>query len=146
MAGFVPSDTASFPGAAKLESLGPNPPAKPLLNFDPKTLPLARPPNPDDAPVPNPKPDDGFAAKDPNPLGAGAVVVDVADPELANDPKPDVPESPPPNTLGFEAPRLPKPDVLEDARDAKPELAKAEFDVWGGFASVILGEGRDFLS
>lgn len=76
-------------------------------------------------------------ARPPNPPAEGVVVDgDFAD---ANPPKPDdvcVPEL---NMLGFVA-RLPNGELAEAARDAKPELAKADVDVLGLSVEVVVGD------
>ena len=61
-AGLALSMLGAVLGAAKLESLGPAPPANPFPNAEPKTLPVANDPKPD-VPVapPNPKPDAGLS-------------------------------------------------------------------------------------
>jgi hypothetical protein len=132
LAGFAPDTSFSFPGAAKLDSFGPAPPANPLPSFDPNTLPLERPPNPEVAPLPNPKPVAGLSPdKAPNPLTV-VVEVGLGGFAAANAPKPDVVDCElPPNMLGLDAPRLPNGDVLAFAKDAKPELANADVAVCG---------------
>jgi hypothetical protein len=133
------SKTASFIGAAKLESLGPDPPAKPLPRVDPNTLPLFNPPNPEVvAPLPNAKPEPGLSPVAPPKLVDGTVEVVVGDFAPPRAPKPDVVVLGfPPNTLGFDAPSVPNGEELVDAKDAKPELAKAEDDVCGLSLSVL---------
>jgi len=123
---------SSLLGAAKLESFGPEPPAKPFPRAEPNTLPLPSPPKPDEAEPPKPNPEDGWVPdKPPKPV---VVVVDVEleDFVLANPPKPDVEDwVAPPKTLGLDALIVPNGDVVEEAREPNPELAKAEADVWG---------------
>lgn len=131
LAGLV-STMLSLVGAAKLDSLGPEPPAKPFPRAVPKTLPEANPPNPEvGAPVPNAKPDAGlFPVAIPKPpVGTVLVVLDFP---AAKAPNPEVVVLElPPKTLGFDAARVPNGEELDPANDAKPEFAKAEEDVCG---------------
>lgn len=139
-AGFAGAGTFSFPGAAKLESFGPAPPANPFPSLEPKTLPLASPPNPDVVPLPKPNPDVDLSleASPPNPLVAG--VVEVEGFAVANAPKPEVADCVVPlKMLGFVAPRLPNGEFAEAARDAKPELANAEAEVFGLSWDMLVG-------
>ena len=77
-------------GAAKLESFGPEPTAKPLPSADPNTLPLPSAPNPEVDVLPNPNPEAGLSPdRPPKPL---VVIVDVELGDFAppSAPKPDV--------------------------------------------------------
>jgi hypothetical protein len=129
-AGFSAPMMAGVPEAAKLESLGPVPAAKP-----PNPLPNPPPnaPNPLVAVVPNPELDvlpDGVVPRLPKPdfTAVGSEVPEVADDNAPN------PETcglaPAPNTEGFPA-RAANPEVLEAAKEPKPELANDVGDVWG---------------
>ena len=72
------------------------------------------------------------------PVAAGSFVP-------ANAPKPD--GLPPPKTLGVEAPTVPNGEELDEAREANPELAKAEEDVCGLWLARLLpktGLGDEF--
>jgi hypothetical protein len=135
----------SLTGAAKLESFGPDPPANPLPKEELNALPLPSPPKPDVVePPPNPKPNVGLS-----PIVVVVVVV-VGDLELANPPNPDeMVWALLPNTLGCDAPIAPKGEEAEEARDAKPEFAKAEVDVCALSPNVLpnigLGGGRGDL-
>lgn len=122
--------TSAWPGAAKLESFGPEPPAKPLPRADPNTLPFPSAPNPDVDVLPNPNPEPGLSPDSPPKPLVMVVVVELGDFVPASAPKPDV-VAPPPKTLGLDAAIEPKGDVLDAARALKPELAKAEADVCG---------------
>lgn len=141
LAGFAPAATLCCPeAAAKLESLGPDPPANPLLSFEPNTLPVPRPPKPELVLPPNENPLAGLPLKAPNPLGAVDVVVELEE-AAASAPNPDgAADALPPNTLGVVELILPNGDEPV-ARDAKPELANAEADVCG-FSFDIVGEGE----
>lgn len=83
-----PSAGASFIGAAKLESLGPEPPPNPFFNAEPNVLPLPKPPNADVVGPTNPKPKTGLGAA----VSPIVVMVEVVlgDLELDRFPKPDV--------------------------------------------------------
>jgi hypothetical protein len=79
-----------LPGAAKLESFGPEPPANPLPSADPNTLPLPSAPNPDVDVLPNPKPDGGLSPERPPKLLVVIVDVGLGDFALVRVLKPDV--------------------------------------------------------
>lgn len=62
-----------------------------------------------------------------------------------NAPKPD--GFPPPKTLGLEAPTVPNGEELDEAREAKPEVANADVDVCGLLLARVLpktGFGEEF--
>jgi hypothetical protein len=139
-----------LPGAAKLESFGPEPPAKPLPRADPNTLPLPSAPNPEAVVLPKPKPETGLSPERPPKPPVVVVDVELGDFAPASEPKPDVDDAAaPPKTLGLDAPIAPNGEVVDEARELKPELANAEADVCGlslrPLPNVGLGEdARDF--
>ena len=143
-AGFAGTGAFSFPGAAKLESFGPAPPANPFPSLEPNTLPVASPPKPDVVPEPKPNPvvDLSPEVSPPNPLVAGAV--DAGNFAAASAPNPDGAGCAVPlKMLGFVAPRLPNGELEDAARDAKPELANAEAEVFGLSEVVLVGISFD---
>jgi hypothetical protein len=93
--------------AAKLDSFGPDPPAKPFPRAEPNTLPLPRASNPEVAP-PKPNPD-GLFSDFPRPV---VVIVEViVDDFPLKAPNPDV-LTLLLKTLGFDAPMVPNGEEL----------------------------------
>jgi len=140
--------TFSLPGAAKLESFSPDPPAKPLAKLAPNPLPLLSAPNPVvGAPKPLLKPDAPLSPDVvPSPVGA-AGLLEFAPAKIPN---PDVVGVIlDPNTLGLEAPMVPNGEVVEPAKAPNPEAANADA---AGFSPSMLpnifgdvpGEDEDF--